>query len=182
MTRLPDGLLAAGEEAPAGELLADASDGQSGHVELANYMLRRHLATYLAKVAAAGIGDPRPDLLYLQGAAGHENLGDPRLGDVIDFATDTAPDQVVAEFEAQDSSTLAIAIPLLVTEGDAASGPGRAFAYEAACKLIERVDPNFSEIIAREAAPSLIAGVKAKALSKESPAGSSLGRLLVRCL
>ncbi|MGS2616586.1 KAP family P-loop NTPase fold protein [Micromonospora sp. LZ34] len=167
----------AGEEAPAGELLADAAEGRSGQVEQANDTLRRHLGTYLAKVAAAGIGDPRPDLLYLQGAAGHENLGDPRLGDVIDFATDTAPDQVVAEFEAQGSSTLAIAIPLLVTEGDNTTGPGRVFAYEAACKLIERVDPDYGEIIAREAAPSLIAALKARTLSRESLPGA----LLVAC-
>ncbi|WP_157748112.1 P-loop NTPase fold protein [Micromonospora echinaurantiaca] len=165
------------EEAPAGELLVDVGDAHSGHVEQANATLRRHLATYLAKVAAARINDPRPDLLYLQGAAGRETLGDPRLGDVIDFATDTAPDQVVAQFEGQESTTLAIAIPLLVTEGDTATGPGRKFAYEAACKLIEHLDPEHREVVARDAGPSLVAAAKANALSHESLPGA----LLVAC-
>jgi len=123
-------------EAVAGRLLSD-DQTPSGTREraIANATLRHHLSNYLAKVAAAGIRDPRPDLLYLQVAGGREALTDPKLGDAIDFATDTAPDAVVEAFAGEPSSTLAIAIPLLVTEGDNETGPGRAFAYESACRL-----------------------------------------------
>ncbi|WP_371955128.1 P-loop NTPase fold protein [Actinomadura monticuli] len=161
----------------AGRLLSDnkASAGDQER-EVASATLRRHLHSYLAKVAAAGIRDPRPDLLYLQ-AAGRASLPDPRLGDVIDFATDTAPDTVVAAFDGQDSATLTVAIPLLVTEGDNETGPGQVFAYESACRLIEHLDPGDRGSVTAQVAPSLLAAVTSQTLSQASKPGA----LLVAC-
>nr|WP_239068052.1 P-loop NTPase fold protein [Actinomadura bangladeshensis] len=162
----------------AGRLLSDdrtAAGAQDR--EVASATLRRHLGSYLAKVAAAGIRDPRPDLLYLQAAGGRASLPDPRLGDVIDFATDTAPDAVVAAFNGQDSATLAVAIPLLVTEGDNETGPGQAFAYESACRLIEYLEPDDQGPVAAQVAPSLMAAVSNQSLSQASKPGA----ILVAC-
>jgi CBS domain-containing protein len=162
----------------AGRLLSDDKTATGAHErEVASATLRRHLGSYLAKVAAAGIRDPRPDLLYLQAAGGRTNLPDPRLGDAIDFATDTAPDTVVAAFDGQDSATLAVAIPLLVTEGDNETGPGQAFAYESACRLIEHLDPDDHGPVTAQVAPSLMAAVTNQTLSQASLPGA----LLVAC-
>lgn len=162
-------------ETAAGRLLSD-DDSPAGHRErkIASTTLRTQLSTYLAKVRAAGVRDPRPDLLYLQAAAGREDLPDPQLGDVIDFATDTAPDTVVAAFDAHESTTLAIAIPLLVIEGDNDTDPGRGFAYESACRLIERLDPGEHQDVAQQVAPSLIAATTAETLSEASLPGAIL--------
>ncbi|MGU3586941.1 P-loop NTPase fold protein [Rhodococcus sp. C26F] len=165
-------------ETPAGALLSD-DDTASGMHKLrdADRTLRHHLSMYLSKVRAAGLADPRPDLLYLQSAGSGDSLGDPRLGDIIDFATDTAPDEVVEAFTGQNSRTLAIAVPLLVTEGDNSYGPGRRFAYEAACRLIERIDDgddSSRDIVVREATPSLIAANTNRELSPSSLPGALL--------
>lgn len=165
-------------ESAAGRLLSDDTTPSGVRErEMASTTLRRHLGDYLAKVAAAGIRDPRPDLLYLQAAGGRENLPDPRLGDTIDFATDTAPDAVVAAFAAQTSATLAVAIPLLVTEGDNATGPGKEFAYESACRLVERLDADDHATVTALVAPSLMAASKNQNLSQ----GALPGALLVAC-
>ena len=165
-------------ETAAGQLLSD-DDTATGtrEREVASATLRRHLSNYLAKVAAAGIRDPRRDLLYLQAAGGRETLTDPRLGDAIDFATDTAPDAVVETFADETSATLAAAIPLLVTEGDNETGPGRAFAYEAACRVVERLDPNDHATVTQQVGPSLIAAATARTLTPASLPGA----LLVAC-
>lgn len=165
-------------ETAAGQLLSeDVTQPDVRELAVANQTLRRHLASYLAKVAAAGIRDPRPDLLYLQVAGGRETLTDPKLGDVIDFATDTAPDEVVEAFARQSSATLAAAIPLLVIEGDNDSGPGQEFAYEAACRLTERLDREHHALVVQEVAPSLVAAATAGRLSE----GSLPGALLIAC-
>lgn len=165
-------------ETVAGQLLSeDDTQPDVRQLAVANQTLRRHLASYLAKVAAAGIRDPRPDLLYLQVAGGRETLADPKLGDVIDLATDTAPDEVFEAFASQPSATLAAAVPLLVIEGDSDSGPGQEFAYEAACRLIERLDHEDHARVAQEVAPSLVAAATAGRLSE----GSLPGALLVAC-
>ncbi|WP_313406406.1 P-loop NTPase fold protein [Aeromicrobium sp.] len=159
----------------AGRLLSDDGTTTGARdLEVAGETLRRHLANYLAKVAAAGIRDPRPDLLYLQAAGGREALADPKLGDAIDFATDTAPDSVVAAFDDESSSTLTVAIPLLVTEADNETGPGQKFAFEAACRLIERLDPEDRAAVAQQVAPSLIAAVTSGTLSDLSLPGALL--------
>ncbi|WP_415974249.1 P-loop NTPase fold protein [Rhodococcus sp. 077-4] len=165
-------------ESPAGALLTD-DDSAKGvqDLRLADLTLRRHLRMYLSKVHAAGISDPRPDLLYLQAASGRDSLGDPTLGDMIDYATDTAPDTVVAAFREQGSHVLAIAIPLLVTEGDNSYGPGRSFAYESACRLIELIDhsdDSTRNTIATDTSPSLIAASNANTLTTSSLPGALL--------
>ncbi|MFF0531095.1 P-loop NTPase fold protein [Nocardia amikacinitolerans] len=166
-------------ETPAGELLSDdISSSGNRKRRNADLTLRRHLSMYLAKVRAARITDPRPDLLYLQSAVNGHAMSDPHLGDVIDFATDTAPDDVVLAFAEADSPTLAAAASLLVVEGDNSYGPGRGFAYESACRLIEKVDPADEaarQTIAKDAAPSLIAAVRALSLP------SMPGALLAAC-
>lgn len=165
-------------ETAAGRLLTDDETAAGVRErEIASETLRRQLTNYLAKVAAAGIRDPRPDLLYLQVAGGREALTDPRLGDVIDFATDTAPDSVVEAFVEEPSATLAVAIPLLIAGGDNEVGPGQQFAYESACRLVEHLDPEDYEAVARQTAPSLIAAATADALSDPSLPGA----LLVAC-
>ncbi|MFD0857234.1 P-loop NTPase fold protein [Actinomadura adrarensis] len=162
----------------AARLLSDDKTAVGAHErEVASATLRRHLGSYLAKVAAAGIRDPRPDLLYLQTAGGRASLPDPHLGDVIDLATDTAPDTVVAAFDGQNSATLAVAIPLLVTEGDNETGPGQEFAYESACRLIERLDPDDQGPVTAQVAPSLMAAVTNRTLTQVALPGA----LLVAC-
>lgn len=165
-------------ETPAGTLLSDDTTAAGAHKRRdADRTLRHHLSMYLSKVRAAGITDPRPDLLYLQAAGSGDSLGDPQLGDVIDFATDTAPDTVVEAFTDKDTRILAIAVPLLVTEGDNSYGPGRKFAYEAACRLIELIDDgddNGRESVVRGASPSLIAAITGNALTPSSMPGALL--------
>lgn len=163
------------ESAPDDEIINDDDSAAGRRAEqIAGETLRRQLNTYLGKIAAARIQDPRPDLLYLKPAANRDRLPDPKLGDAIDFATDTAPEQVVDAFDGHDSATLAIAIPLLVMEGDNTVGPGRQFAYESACLLVERLDPDDFQSVASQAHPSLLAALSAGALSRESLPGALL--------
>lgn len=165
-------------ETPAGTLLSDDTTAAGAHKRRdADRALRHHLSMYLSKVHAASITDPRPDLLYLQAAGSGDSLGDPQLGDVIDFATDTAPDTVVEAFAGKDPRILAIAVPLLVTEGDNSYGPGRKFAYEAACRLIELIDDgddSSRESVVRGASPSLVAAITGNALTPSSMPGALL--------
>ncbi|MCX6470365.1 MAG: P-loop NTPase fold protein [Corynebacteriales bacterium] len=153
-------------------LLTD-DESQSGQrlSRNADATLTRQLHTYLGKVSAAQIQDPRPDLIYLQPAASRSLLPDPALGDAIDFATDTAPKQVVRAFDAQDSPILAIAIPLLVLEGDNAIGVGKQFAYEAACLLFERLEVADRKSTADQIQPSLLASVLSGSFRDESLPG-----------
>lgn len=157
---------------PSGELLTD--DGDEEAQEKAAGAAQKHLLAYLAKVAAANIDDPRPDLLYLKTAGGREFLPDPALGDLIDMASDTAPDEVVGAFEGQELQTLAIAIPLLVTEGERAFGPGQTFAYESACRLVPLLDESDRARVARKIAPQLVAAGTAHELSPAAVPGAVL--------
>lgn len=124
---------------PTGELLADEDDDSD--VVVARDTSARHLSDYLAKIAAAGLGDPRPDLYYLQPAGLAEGLIEKRHSDAIDQSTNTAPERTVRVFEDEPPETLRVAVNLLVAEGERDFGPGRLFAYEAACLLVERIDP-----------------------------------------
>ncbi|MEE3849030.1 P-loop NTPase fold protein [Gordonia sp. LSe1-13] len=167
-------------ETPAGRLLSEPTEPDRGKRRDADRTIRHHLGMYLSKVRAAGMTDPRPDLLYLQSAGAGDSLGDPQLGDVIDFATDTAPSAVLEAFAGKDSRTLAVAISLLATEGDNGYGPGRQFAYESACRLSELIDDGDDrsrETVVRGASASLIAAVSAGGLSSSSLPGA----LLVGC-
>lgn len=139
---------------PAGDLLSDTGD--ESEVSAAKQTTYTQLFQYLTKIASASIPDPRPDLLYLQAAGRRDGLGDPTLGDVIDFATDTAPDTVVQAFTNQSSDVVRIAVPLLVVEGEQTFGPGRFFAYESACRLAETLDWHDVCAIARDLAPRIL--------------------------
>lgn len=163
------------EDAPSEELLND-DDSPTGQLaeRKATETLRRQLNSYLGKVSAAGLQDPRPDLLYLKPAANRDRLPDPSLGDAIDFATDTAPEQVVDAFQDEESSTLAVAIPLLVIEGDNAVGIGKRFSYESACLLVERLDPDDLDLVANQTYPSLLSALTSGALSDEALPGALL--------
>lgn len=171
----PDGESSDGNAAAVDEIINDDDTDKGLRAQQnASETLRRQLHNYLNKIAAAKIQDPRPDLLYLKPAANRDLLPDPSLGDAIDYATDTAPSQVAASFADQDSATLAIAIPLLTIEGDNATGLGRTFAYEAACLLVERLEPNEFQVVADQVHPSLQAAITAGALSDEALPGALL--------
>lgn len=159
---------------PSGELLTDDGLEDVALEEAATETMRRHLLGYLAKVAAAGIRDPRPDLLYLQMAGGRELLPDPTLGDLIDLASDTAPDTVVEAFSGQESRTLSIAIPLLVIEGDQSFGPGQEFAYQAACRLVHLLDESDRGPVAEQIKPSLVAAATNRTLTDAAVPGALL--------
>lgn len=172
----PDGKQADESDGAAGDEIINDDETDTGvrAQQNASETLRRQLHNYLNKISAAKIQDPRPDLLYLKPAANRDRLPDPKLGDAIDYATDTAPSQVADLFADQDSATLAIAIPLLAVEGDNATGLGRAFAYEAACLLVERLDSDQFQVVADQVHPSLQAALTAGALSDESLPGAFL--------
>src|SRR5690606_5964072 len=93
-TAVPDGSQA------AGALLVDPA-GDPEAKNRANRVLNAHLRSYLRKVAAQDIPDPRPDLFYLQSAGHNEGLTDPDLGYAIDFAADLAATEVVEAFTNQ---------------------------------------------------------------------------------
>lgn len=139
---------------PAGDLLNDTKDNTQ--VDVARETTYTQLGAYLTKIAAAEVTDPRRDLFYLQAAGQRDGLTDPALGDVIDAATDTSPDTVVAAFSDQPSSILALAVRLLVIEGEQGVGPGRYFAYESACRLAEQLDRDDLLSVAKEAAPAVL--------------------------
>lgn len=137
---------------PSGSLLTDGSS-----TEQAQCKLREQLILYIEKIAAASIPDPRPDLFYLQAAGHADGTLDTKLADAIDFVTDTPPDVFVKLFEHESSPTLAVAVPLIVAEGDKTVGPGRRLAFESACRLIELMDAADVEAVAREIAPPILA-------------------------
>lgn len=156
----PPGTAPVGDEPPTGALLtesAQASDSKDNNeLRVAHETIRRHLKDYLGKIASAGVTDPRRDLLYLQAAGQREGLEDPRLNEIIDSATDRAPDDVVAKFDGQPASVLKTAVELLVAEGATSFGPARYFVFESACKLVERLEWDDVEAIASTVAPRLL--------------------------
>lgn len=139
-------------QSPSGSLLTDGSS-----TEEARNRLRDQLILYIEKIAAASIPDPRPDLFYLQQAGYTDGALDAKLADAIDFVTDTPPDAFVKLFEHESSATLAVALPLIVAEGDKTVGPGRRLAFESACRLIELMDAADIEALVREIAPPILA-------------------------
>ena len=161
------------EDGGSDEILNDKSSG-SEESQAARSTLRRQLNSYLNKVAATPMRDPRPDLLYLRPAAKRELLPEPGLGDAIDFASDTAPAQTLAAFENQPSSVLAIAIPLIVLEGEQTQGLGRRFAYEAACRLVEQLEPQDYAGVTADAGAALTSALVHNQLTDDSKPGALL--------
>ncbi len=156
----------------AGPLLADAADPEGK--DRANRVLNAQLRTYLRKIAAQDIPDPRPDLFYLQSAGQNEGLTDPDLGYAIDFAADLAATEVVEAFAGQPSATVAIGVRLLVQQAEAERGPGRTSIVEAACRLVERLDKDDLEAVAPVAAGGVFADVDSPDWSREATPGALL--------
>lgn len=158
---------------PAGELL---NDGVS--TTPARDTLNRQLLMYLEKIRAGGIPDPKPDLFYLQHAGRAESRFDPKLGDMIDFASDTAPDVLVAAFDGKPSKVLAAAVPLIVAVGDDNFGPGRFLALESACRLVEQMDIAEVQTISREISPTVLAAAKSDMFRLQAIPGAVVLSLL----
>lgn len=145
-----------GQSTAAGNLLTDEFVDRASALEAAD-TLNRQLAAYLAKVDAGQIGLPRPDLFYLQTAGHVDGLLDAHLGDLVDFATDTAPDTVVAAFAHEPSAVLGVAVRLLVIQAEGASGPGTDLALESACRLVEAMDEADIRGLVADVAPTALA-------------------------
>ncbi len=133
------GLQEAGAETAAGELLHD----RRAAIETAQAanQLADDLSNYLSRIAAAGVPDPRPDLFYLQSAGQGEGL-DTRTGEAIDFAAESAPSSTLALLSDLDPSRLALVVRLVAIEAERSFGPGRMFAIEVACRLVEQLEPH----------------------------------------
>jgi hypothetical protein len=140
----------------------------------ANRVLNAHLRSYLRKIAAQDIPDPRPDLFYLQSAGQNEGLTEPDLGYAIDFAADLAATEVVEAFADQSSATIATGVRLLVQQAEAERGPGRTSIIEAACRLVERLDRDDLEAIAPIAAGGVLADVDSPDWNREATPGALL--------
>ncbi|HEY0889509.1 MAG TPA: P-loop NTPase fold protein [Nocardioides sp.] len=157
----------------AGALLVDhAADPEAKN--RANRVLNAHMRSYLRKIAAQDIPDPRPDLFYLQSAGQNDGLTDPDLGYAIDFAADLAPTEVVEAFANQPSATIATGVRMLVQQAEAERGPGRTSIVEAACRLVERLDRDDLEAIAPVAAGGVLADVDSPDWSREATPGALL--------
>lgn len=160
-------------ESAAGELLADDENTDS-----ARDTLNRQLLMYLEKIHAGGIPDPKPDLFYLQGAGRTEAELEPRLGDLIDLASDTPPSLIVESFTGQPQRVLNIAVPLIVAVGEDNLGPGRFLAIESACRLVEQMDIDGLRAIAGEIAPVVMAAAGSNSFPLQATPGAVLLALL----
>lgn len=157
----------------AGALLVDQAADPSAK-DRANRVLNAHLRSYLRKIAAQDIPDPRPDLFYLQSAGQNDGLTDPALGYAIDFAADLAATDVVEAFADQLSATVAAGVRLLVQQAEAERGPGRTNIIEAACRLVERLDRDDLEAVAPVAVGGVLAEVDGADWSREATPGALL--------
>jgi len=148
---------------PAGALL-DTGDDDDEAKERANRVLNTQLHSYLAKVAAQGVPDPRPDLFFLQSAGTVHGIDDPALGDTIDLAADLSPDEVVQAFAGQPSTLVATAVQLLARQAENELGPGHQAIVESICRLIEELDHDDILQVAAAAAPVVLAAIASKDL------------------
>ena len=130
----------------AGPLL-DGNGSDEAAVREANIVLNSQLRSYLAKVAAQDVGDPRPDLFYMQSAGFQHGIADPEIGYVIDVAADLSPDEVLAALEDQPPAVLTKAAHLLAQQAEVELGPGRAAIVESLCRLLEGLEhPDLREV------------------------------------
>ncbi|WP_169165056.1 P-loop NTPase fold protein [Cellulomonas taurus] len=124
---------------PAGPML-DSENDEDGSAKEANRVLNAQLRSYLAKAAAQGIDDPRPDLFYMQSAGFEHGITDPEVGHVIDVAADLSPDEVLEALDGQPASVLTTAAHLLAQQAEDELGPGRTTIVESLCRLLEKLD------------------------------------------
>lgn len=147
---------------PAGTLLPSRdrpSDGETAAREHANGVLNAQLRSYLRKVAAQNVTDPRPDLFYLQSAGWAVGITDPELGYILDLAADLSASEVVERFDGQPSATVGQAVRVLVQYAENERGPGRSSLIEAACRLAERLDNADLRQVAGHAAGGVLAQI-----------------------
>ena len=143
----------------AGRLLAPPNANREDLLE-ANLRLNRQLRDYLGKldnVGSGGVNDPRPDLLYMQSAGFDEGLTDPLLGEVIDLAADLTASTVVSRFQGEPSSVIAAGVRLLAAQIDVHEGVARDVVLEAACQLIELLNPRDVRENAPNVGPRILA-------------------------
>lgn len=169
-----DGEADAYETPVAGDLLVDRQDDVAA-TRRANKTLIENLLSYLRKIEASGIDDPRPDLLYLQSVGANEGIDNPDLAEIIDFAADYSASDVVARFSAEPSSVVATGVRLLAQQADAERGPGRISITESVCRLTERLDPVDVQVVA----PVVAGTVLAEASSPDWPAEATPGALIL---
>lgn len=125
---------------PAGALLESEETDDQAARESANKVLNAQLRSYLAKAAAQGIDDPRPDLSYMQSAGSQHGIADPEVGYVIDVAADLSPDEVIDALAGQPTMVLTAAAHLLAQQAEDELGPGRAAIVESLCRVLESLD------------------------------------------
>lgn len=142
-------------EGPAGEHLVEPETDLRA-ARQADARLRQDLLAYILKTQSADIPDPRPDLWYLQGAGEDEGIADPKLGQVLDYASDTAPTTVISAFEGQAPDQIRVAARLLAQRSDAEHGPGKDNLITAACGLVEFLDEADVQPVAAVIAPSIL--------------------------
>lgn len=156
---------ACGDEGPAGEHLVDAgSDGSKKIVGQADKRLKQELMAYLRKTESPDIPNPRPDLWYLRTAGGEEGIEDPQLGEVLDYASDTAPRLVIDAFTGRPSAQIRVAARLLAQRSDAEHGPGKANLITSACGLVQMLDRSEVEQVAAVVASSILVSVRQRDL------------------
>lgn len=122
---------------PAGPMLDTGVDEDSK--KQANLVLNAQLRSYLAKAAAQGVPDPRPDLFYMQSAGSQHGIADPEVGYVIDVAADLSPDEVLERLRDQPSSVLTASAHLLAQQAEDELGPGRSAVIESLCRVLEQL-------------------------------------------
>lgn len=164
-------------EGPTGPLLVE-NDEKTSQVSRAQVKLNRQLDAYLAKVHAAGIPFPSPDLIYLQNAGYAQGLVDTDLATLLDFAADTDPEQLVEAFEDASTSDRGAAVVFLSTKANTTFGEGRANIIESCCRLAEGMATGDLSTMAGRVASTVLGEVpKGRWRAQATPGAILLGLL-----
>ncbi|MET7134512.1 KAP family NTPase [Cellulosimicrobium sp. MI9406] len=164
-----------GSGEPAGPMLNSEQESDES-ARVANRVLNTQLRSYLAKAAAQGIDDPRPDLFYMQSAGSQHGITDPEVGHVIDIAADLSPDEVLEALDGQPVEVLTTAAHLLAQQAEDELGPGRATIVESLCRLLEGLDHDDLGQVAELVEPIVRAVTKEGALREGAiPGAFTLG-------
>lgn len=158
------------DEGPAGGLLADEENVVQA--SRAENLLRQQLDAYLRKAAAGNAPRPRLDLLYLQRAGQGEGLDDPHLAEIIDYASDTAPQSVIDAFRDRTPDEVRTAARLLAERSSAEFGRGQINLVASACGLVEHLEHADVRLIASAVAPSALVVARNEDLHPDSYPGA----------
>ncbi len=168
-------------QGPTGPLLVEndeRNDERTALVSRAQLKLNRQLDAYLAKVHAAGIPFPSPDLIYLQNAGHAQGLVDTDLATLLDFAADTDPEQLVEAFDDASTSDRGAAVVFLSTKANTTFGEGRANIIESCCRLAEGMATGDLSTIAGRVASTVLGEVpKGRWRAQATPGAILLGLL-----